>query len=679
MNMQAGEVGFDWLVARLNGTPLVGVGTSALSVRTTEDFFVPPQFAVMEDSGGAPIVLLSARGAAGKTTVANELSGRLDTPVWRLQDDSGVSRSSVHSVLVQHLRVVDPLALLDELDSPLLIVDSLDEARSRVSATSWSEFIEALLEASLHGLRLLLMGRARTLEDLWVSLVDAGSAPDWFEVSHFDGTARAKYVDARTKARDPRTDTSATAYQQARDAILQALSVPMGGEQDQDRFVGYPPVLDAVAERLVDSPNFMAIFNEFASLRSTSRTAVLKRIIDELLKREQTKIAPTARDLQLDPASVYTPKEQAAWLLHDLELATEPDLLIDEPPARRVDYLERIKTFREDHPFRNDREWASPVFQAYIVAEEFDAVPPQAALKAGSSSGLLFELVCGDGAEDMLLNEIQFAAMHASLLAGQWQSADASVAISSEDRRLEGEFELVSEGGARRIPFMLLTDEAEEMCLAGPLTNLSVSIDCAIRVPAAGEDITLGPDLHLRGTSVHIEGSRAVFGRRDDDQGVADVEIQADSTIILPPMIAPPPPKKGVVEISPPSGIQLGFPWNEYQEEALPPEEGIDERAIRMLNKLMNLTRSHGHGGDRAVFIKKLEGRQGLETPQFRAALGCLEARGVVYVEGEMVFFSADWKSYRYSGKSVPGQRGLLDVMETWRPVLVEMTQAIQM
>lgn len=51
----------------------------------------------------------------------------------------------------------------------------------------------------------------------------------------------------------------------------------------------------------------------------------------------------------------------------------------------------------------------------------------------------------------------------------------------------------------------------------------------------------------------------------------------------------------------------------------------------------------------------------------------------MVYVEGEMVFFSADWKSYRYSGKSVPGQRGLLDVMDKWRPVLVEMTQAIQM
>ncbi len=675
--MQANEVDFDWLVGRLSGTPLAGRGTPALSVRTTEEFFVPPQFAIMEGSRSAPIVLLSARGAAGKTTVANELSGRLQTPVWRLQNDSGVSRSSVHSTLVQHLNVVDPLSHLAELDSPLLIVDSLDEARSRVSATSWSEFVEALLEACNHGLRLLLMGRVRTLEDLWMSLIDGGTSPDWYEVSHFGGSARAAYVDARTKARGPRTDTSTPAYRHARNAILQALRVPMG-ENAEDRFVGYPPVLDAVAQRLVDSPNFMAISNEFASLQSTSRTAVLKRIIEELLVREQTKMAPTAHDLQLDPAAVYTPKEQAAWLLHDLELGPEPILLSGQDPARRVDYYERVKTFREDHPFRNEREWASPVFQAYIVAEEFDSVPPAAALKAGGTSGLLFELVCGDATEDMLLDEIQFAALHSSLLAGQWQSADASVAIISDEQRLDGEFQLSLDGTTRRISFLLITEKEAELRLPGPLTNLSVDTDGAIRVPAVGEDTTLGPDLHLHGTSVQIEGNRAVFGRRDDGQGVADVEIQADSVLILPPIIAPPLPKKGLVEVTPPPGSQLSFPWTEYEEQAPPAVDGIDERAVRMLNKLMNLTRSHGHGGDRAVFIKKLEGRQGLATPQFRAALTCLIRHGAVYTKGEMVFFSGDWEPHRYSGKSVPGQRSLLDVMKEWRPALEEMTRAIR-
>lgn len=674
--MPAHEVDFEWLVQRLKGVPLEGVGTGALSVRETEGFFVAPLFTVMENTGDAPIVLLSARGAAGKTTVANELSVRLRTPVWRLQDDSGVSKASVHSTLVQHLKEVDPFLRLRNLESPLLIVDSLDEARSRVSATSWSEFVDALLEAVANGLRLLLLGRARTLEDLWVTLVDGNVQPDWYEVSHFDRLARIAYVDSRAHLRGPRTDTTSTAYRDARDAILLALSVPMI-DDDADRFVGYPPVLDAVAQRLVDNPNFIAIANEFSSLRTTSRTAVLKRIIEELLFREQSKLAPAARDLQLDPANVYTPREQAAWLLHDLESAPEPVVLSDCTPAQRVDYVDRVKTFREDHPFRNDRDWSSPVFQAYVISADFDRAPRGSALKAGRTSGLLFELLCGDGSEDLLLDEAQFAALHASLLAGQRQSADASVSINSDGSRFEGEFELNSDGRARSIQFLLVTNDAGMVTLEGPLTNLTVEVDCDIHVPASGEDVILGPDLHLHGDSVLIEGNRAVFGRRDDEQGSADVEIQAEIGLVLPPIIAAPLPRRGVVEVSPPRGVHLGFPWSEYQEQSSPAMAGIDERAVRLLNKLMNLTRSHGHRGDRAVFIKKLEGRQGLPTPQFRAALDCLSSRGVVYLSGEMVFVSSSWEPHRFSGKSVPGQRSLQEVLGVWRPVLEDITRAI--
>lgn len=674
--MPAGEVDFEWLVQRLHGMPLEGVGTSALAVRETEGFFVAPRFAVMENMGTAPIVLLSARGAAGKTTVANELSHRLRAPVWRLQDDSGVSKASVHSTLVQHLNVVDPLLSLKSLESPLLIVDSLDEARSRVSATSWSEYVDALLEAVAHGLRLLLLGRVRTLEELWVALVDGGAQPDWYEVSHFDRLARTAYVDSRARLRGPRTDTTSAVYRDARDAILLALSAPMI-DDDADRFVGYPPVLDAVAQRLVDNPNFIAITNEFSSLRTTSRTAVLKRIIEELLLREQIKLAPAARDLQLDPADVYTPREQAAWLLHDLESAPEPVVLSDSTTAQRVDYYDRLRAFREDHPFRNDRDWSSPVFQAYVISEEFDRAPRESALRAGRASGLLFELLCGEGSDDLLLDEAQFAALHASLLAGQWQSADASVSINSDESRFEGEFELGSDSKVRTIPFLLVTEDAGVVTLRGPLTNLTVEVDRDIHVPALGEDVILGPDLHLHGASVLIEGNRVVFGRRDDEQGAADVEIQAAAGLVLPPIIAPPLPRRGVVEIAPPPGAHLGFPWSEYREQSVPALKGIDERAVRFLNKLMNLTRAHGHGGDRAVFIKKLEGRQGLPTPEFRAALDCLQSRGVVYLSGEMVFVHSAWEPHRFSGKSVPGQRSLQDVMDVWRPVLEDITRVI--
>lgn len=675
--MQKDEADFEGLVERLQGETLSGFGTSSLSVRSPEGFFVPPRFTIMEEQPDSPIVLLSARGAAGKTTVANELSRRLDAPVWRLQDDSGVSRASVHSILVQHLKAVDPFTLLDSLTRPLLIVDSLDEARSRVSATSWAEFVDALLDSTRHGLRLLLLGRVRTLEDLWVALVDGGVQPAWYEVSHFDPQGRVSYVDSRVRLRSGRTDTTSMPYGRARDAILGALSAPMIDET-ADRFVGYPPVLDAVAQRLVDNPNYIAIDNEFSALRGTSRTSVLKRIIEELLLREQTKLEPLARDLLLQPSSAYAPKEQAAWLLHDLEGAPEPLALPDSTPAQRQEYLDCLKAFREDHPFRNDRDWASPVFQAYIASEEFDRAPRGAILKAGRTSGLLFELLCGEGSEELLLDETQFAALHASLLAGQWQSADASVYISSDESRFEGGFEISSDGDNRSIRFLLSTRSAQAVSLEGPLTNLTVEVDRDILVPSEGGDVILGPDLHLNGASVLIEGNRAVFARRDHDFGAADVELQATMDLTLPPAIVAPLPRTGTVEVSPPPEMHLVYPWSEYRAQSLPALAGIDERVVRLLNKLMNLTRSHGHGGDRAVFIKKLEGRQGLPTPQFRAALDSLLRHGVIYLAGEMVFVSPDWEAHRYSGKTVPGQRSLQDVMSVWRPVLEDMTRAIR-
>jgi hypothetical protein len=674
--MRPNEIDFHDLLQRLQGNPLGGLGTDALAVRTPEGFFVPPRFTVMEDVRESPIVLLSARGAAGKTTVANELSRTLDAPVWRLQDDSGVSKASVHSTLVQHLNTVDPLSALDSLDSPLLIIDSLDEARARVSATSWTEFVEALLDASKHGLRLLLLGRVRTLEDLWVALVDGNTQPAWYEVSHFDTAGQVSYVDHRAEFRDNRTDTSGISYGEARDAILSALRAPML-DTEADRFVGYPPVLDAVAERLVDNPNYIATANEFSTLRDASRTSVLKRIIEELLLREQTKLSPVARDLSLDPATAYTPEEQAAWLLHDLESAPKPEVLHDCTPQQRHEYYERVASFREDHPFRNDRSWASPVFQAYIVAEEFDRAPQASILETGRTSGLLFELLCGDEAEELLLDETQFASLHASLLTGQWQSADASVSIGSDGNRFEGQFETSADGNVRSVPFLLSTSSEQSIALQGPLTNLTVDVDRGIVVPADGADVLLGPDLHLKGETVLIEGNRAVFARRDEEQGAMEVDIQAHSELSLPPAIVAPLPRKGSVEVIPPAGIHLAYPWIEYQEQAPPSLPGIDERAVRFLDKLMNLTRTHGHKGDRAVFIKKLEGRQPLPTREFRAALQCLVSHGVIYIESEMVFVSHSWETHRYNGKSVPGQRSLDDVMHVWRPILEEITEAI--
>lgn len=116
--------------------------------------------------------------------------------------------------------------------------------------------------------------------------------------------------------------------------------------------------------------------------------------------------------------------------------------------------------------------------------------------------------------------------------------------------------------------------------------------------------------------------------------------------------------------------MPLRYPWISYRNDSATKVEDFDVRAVRFLSKLMNLTRSHGHQGDRAVFAKKFQGRQGLRPEKFTAAVDVLKKYGVVYVDSDMIYFSKDWEQYRFDGKSSPGQRHLDDCIDAWRPVL---------
>lgn len=668
---------FAALVERLSGSPLSGMGTPALSVRHTKNFFVPPLLNVTHDSTDANVTLLSARGAAGKSSTANAISEQTLAPVWRLEDDTSVSYSSVHSTLARHLDSVESFERISALDNPLLIIDSLDEARSRVSATSWSEFVGAIITAVRAGLRVVLLGRTRTLEDLWVTFEDERIPTAWYEISHFDNAARNKYVDSRARARDSSVNLT-SAYFAARDAIFSALEKPLKSD-DADRFVGYPPVLDAVAQVLIDRPNYMALENEFSALQLDSRTAVLDRILEELLQREQRKVAPLAADLGVTLGDAYSPEEQANWLLHDLAGAKSPEFLPHADTSTRMEYAERIRDFRKDHPFRNEREWASPVFEAYIVANHFDSAPEQVVLSAGDATGLLFELVCVASKGALVLSEIQFASLHASLLAGQWHAVESSVTLSSDGGNLDGEFRVAEPNAQDRlVGFVIDPERADLLTLAGPMTSLTVDVDCGVHIPSAADEVTLGPDLQISARSILVDGSRVAFGQRDTESGSADVELRATQQLMLPHSITPPLPRPGVVQIAPPNGFNLSFPWTDYYEAQSPSIPGIDERAVRFLNKFMNLTRSHGHQGDRAVFIKKFQGRQGLPQEQFRMALAELTSSGAAYIKGDMVFYSSSWEKHRYNGKSIEGQRQLNDCLPAWQDILLRITDHLE-
>lgn len=669
---------FDELHHRLKGSSFDGLGTKALSQRVSDGFFVEPQFDVIDDTEDAAITLLSARGAAGKSTTANELSRLLGAPVWRLQDDDTASSSLVELVFSRHLDTLDWKSKLFEMDRPLLIIDSLDEARARVSASSWSEFVDALKVAVKTGLRLLLLGRTLTLEDIGAQFEGEKLGIAWFEVSHFDVDAQAQYVDARVGASKHPVDVSQGMYREARDAVLSALRAPLEGD-GADKFVGYPPVLEAVVALLLGQKNHQTLVKDFQSANPSSRAVVLYDILNKIMFREQTKLAGLATNLGLQQAEVYTQEEQAGWLLHKAEGAQRPSLDHIADGASKQRYCEETEEFRRDHPFLNEGQWASPVFQAYVLTLTFDEAPIAALRAAGNASGMLFELLSVADRGELSINEAQFAALHTSLMSGQQHSAVAAASISQEGDTLQGELSL-GEFGAETtaaVRFSLVPDTAGLVVLSGPLASLTVDVMCDVHVPAQRDDVVLGPDLSITAGTISVDGVSAAFGRRDSSEGGTEVFLSAVDKIKLPTNIAPPPPHTSALEIE--SSVALGYPWTEYVTKASSEESSstVDPRAARFLDRLMDLTRSHGHSGPRAAFFHKLKGRQSLKGEALAGALGVLEQKGVVHLSGDMIFYSEDWEKYRYYSKTNGGLAGSGQA-EVWRPILEDITKDLQ-
>lgn len=682
-------VSFEQLISRLPTGGFLGENQPAFGIAEVVATFVPPTLRLVETSEGAGVTLISARGATGKTTLAEELSARTQTPLWRLGDDVSVSADALESRLGRYIGPDDALRRFQADDSAFVIVDALDEARMRVSGTSWAEFMSSIAEVATSGRHFVLLGRERVLEDVWLNLAESGIEPEWFEISHFDPDQRQAYVDGRV--RDRGHDTDNDAYIKARDAVLSALEGTVAGPLS-DAFVGYAPVLDAVVALMADS-NLIAVENTFAAENQDGeRVEVLVRVLQSLLEREQLKTQPLAEQLGLDANQTYLPDEQLAWLSADLLQAGSPTL--DWCPAElRAPYASQIQKFLEDHPFRSDGRWASPVFSAYVAAQRFGDAQIQESLRPiGQATGLLFEFVAHAGAA-ALIDEWQFAALHASLLSAEWQAVEAVVSIASTDSESAespeepltaavGELALLADGSIqRRTQFELVLESAGHLHLLGPTSFLSVVFPGTVTVDMGQSSLTLGPDCYIRCVDLVLRGDTVQVLRRaqsaqgdpgEDASVILEISGQFDCAATLSGN-----PNPDIFELRVRPEQRLVYPWIAYRHDLEPVASQPDERAERFLNMLMRLVRRHGRK-EMAVFDKKLEGRQSIKGDDLRNVLSELQSMGVLTVAGPMIYLDSDWAAERFDGKGRPGLATLEDKMDTWRPVLDAIESVLQ-
>jgi hypothetical protein len=143
-------------------------------------------------------------------------------------------------------------------------------------------------------------------------------------------------------------------------------------------FLGYAPVLQAIARYLGNSDNFIKAANQFQN-DNKIEIALVCDLLDKILKREQEKFLNQLKNVHLPQAAgwndwetLYTPIEQLERLFifthGERKIAMDGSKIAKVPQWLVQQYTEMITRFLINHPFVYKNKFTGPAFQDYVFA-----------------------------------------------------------------------------------------------------------------------------------------------------------------------------------------------------------------------------------------------------------------------------------------------------------------------
>jgi hypothetical protein len=510
----------------------------------------------------SPVVLVTAPGAMGKSAAAMSVARRTNGVYVDLAK-MNVGSGTLTGEIAKALGFGGAEEFFGDLrsGSTTLVLDSTDEAQLRAGTENFIAFIRDLawqLSTAEGSAQVMMFGRSDSIDLTLLALEELGIMPPVLEIAPLSYESSSEFLDLqldrrfdeRGAARFHRTHTEP--FGRLRDRVFHDITCALQGEDIGEQFsssrweltqefLGYPPVLAAIAERLhVDNP-----IEELGKLQQGSRTVerkkrgeLLRQIVEQILDRESVK-ARTATGERLgiretDPlrATLYTRDEQVARML---ALSGVAGIMISHPAtldeSDRVVYDGLVETFIQDHPFLRRDRFSSEVFSDYVrawaisspqrggwVTNEADfnrSLPPVGpffaqflAALSPSETPSLPEWQLKDVVESHKLGARASRAVYI-------QHAEyATLLLADDDDREYLTFEVVELSGVVQ--------------LASPLSRVTVISDMGIKLlsgPAGQVDI--GPDVVVIADYLEIKGTHLLVTARDSPSGFSMLSAKA--------------------------------------------------------------------------------------------------------------------------------------------------------
>jgi hypothetical protein len=373
------SITFEQLTGRLpSGVRLPLEGTASSYVQTPEhkpSFVAPTLTSVWLPETKPSIVLVSARGAVGKTTFAGELASRTGAHLWPLGKFQ-VGHQFLEGALATAYGDENYSRVARELreGKRLVVLDGLDEARLHSGERNFDAFLDSLISRfrqSGDRPSLLVLGRPLAAAFTANRLFDENISFEWYEIDYFDRPSADRFIENYLDqgTHKPQRGTNRNNFEVARNTLFNWLEAGVPTGVDHKSLTGYAPVLLFVA-RLLDIGNPYAQVQQLEQQADRKLPAApLTKIALGILQRDTTKVVEDMRNddplkIAYQKAAVWSPDEQCIRLLAKragYELGSRPPAGL--PDNFRAEYEEKVEGWLGDHPF-NDH----PLFEDYVYA-----------------------------------------------------------------------------------------------------------------------------------------------------------------------------------------------------------------------------------------------------------------------------------------------------------------------
>nr|WP_279153030.1 hypothetical protein [Pseudomonas mosselii] len=597
--------------------------------------------------------LIAAPGAVGKSTLAKEICAQTGAVYLDLAEASTVAGNSLVGGLV-YTNLLTPWMS----GKTALVIDALDEARLRVTQAAFEDFLADVINVAKMGkFPIILLGRVGIIEEAWLIINERSEiSPPIFDISFFDPTQAKLFVmarlDALSRSEVENTDyphlknTLANHRQVYEDAVVQVIQgIGELSQADADRFVGYAPVLDAVAKVIASEPNPARIKED---LERVLEGEVLTSLADQILVRECGKLTSQLKNAHPDfPDGLYESSEQLqrlSCLLFDLP---EPPVHSSLSPSLIPIYEQAVKNLLPQHPFLSGdgRRSSSSVFEAAIVSYALKSRSVElrnnavryVASALHTSNPFLIDFYLSMNEEKHVPAEhigIIFDSVASKASSGDQVRLYVS---EREDGAVEYEIAVQREDGKLNV-HQLVSPESGVITLARKVSG--VSIDCEnkdVSLGAGGQLELIAPTA-IKCRELKLNCDQVVV--KPDPRKSGEVVVLEADCLNHGGSIAAPVVRPGVQFSVAWPGAET-YPWSAFSIVDENGEPDHISEGLRTLRRLVMAFRSHSKGQlarfrDKIDHFRMLKGRVG------EALLQKLIDDKIIWTEGAMYCLDAN-------------------------------------